>query len=49
MLGELALILSGGVADYGFKVVDEMGLVEVAEVEGELGPSALGAGVELFH
>jgi hypothetical protein len=49
VLGELALVLRGGVADYGFEVVDEMGLVEVAEVEGELGPIRLGARVELFY
>jgi hypothetical protein len=49
VLGELALVLRGGVADYGFEVVDEMGLVEVAEVEGELRPIGLGAGVELFY
>jgi hypothetical protein len=49
VLGESALIFSGGVANYGFEVVDEMGLVEVAEVEGELGPIGLGAGVELLH
>jgi hypothetical protein len=49
VLGELALVLRGGVADYGFEVVDEMGLVEVAEVEGELGPIGLRAGVELFY
>jgi hypothetical protein len=49
VLGELALVLSGGVAHYGFEVVDEMGLVEVAEVQGELGPTGFGAGVELFH
>jgi len=48
-LGELALVLRGGVADYGFEVVDEMGLVEVAEVQGELRPMGLGAGVELFY
>jgi hypothetical protein len=47
--GKLDLVLPGGVADDGFEVVDEMGLVEVAEVEGELGPIGLGVGVERFH
>jgi len=49
VLGDLALVLRGGVADHGFEVVDEMGLVEVTEVEGELRPIGLRAGVELFY